>query len=315
MLNLLEFPEDPALTGADWSKAVAMLARIILDSEGPYRISGSNVLRGSLFNVGGAVYVADSDTAISGTASPYVKITPAGTVASAAFVANLSGVSWNDAYNGYYDASGNLYVFDEMKAYGAGAIASLKTIKNWVPSIEVVKMLSAAMSTGWAGSMTKALITDCNTVSIVASLPSANYPNYNRSLTKTIAASSFNNSDYRTFAQITISAINRMPALLAAIRLHIKNDDSNSSCHMRAIIGETVLDTWSDAHYIDREFAVGAVAAPGAPIVISLQYLEYGASNTRGPFTITASIGLVDDADLPSLNELIFNVSGGLSLV
>jgi hypothetical protein len=73
------------------------------------------------------VYRADADEAITGTASKYVRITPAGASASAAYVSSLAGVSWNNQYNGYYDASGNLYIFDESRALYDGAVATVKT--------------------------------------------------------------------------------------------------------------------------------------------------------------------------------------------
>jgi hypothetical protein len=109
---------------SDWSAVVAQLAALVLDKENPIRISGTNVLKGSLFNIGGAMFIADADTAISGTASNYVKLTVSGSSATPSFVADLAGVSWNSASKGYYDASGNLYIFDELKTYVAGAISS-----------------------------------------------------------------------------------------------------------------------------------------------------------------------------------------------
>jgi hypothetical protein len=109
---------------SDWTNIRAQVSQLLLNLEAPSRILGSNVLRGALFNIGGAMYVADADTAISGTASDYVRITPSGATAAAEFVANLTGVAWNAAYRGYYDASGNLYEFDEMRAILAGALAA-----------------------------------------------------------------------------------------------------------------------------------------------------------------------------------------------
>jgi hypothetical protein len=93
------------------SEIIAQLAALVNDKEQPARISGSYVLQGAFFNVGGVLYLADSNTAISGTASPYVKLTPSGATAAASFVADLTGVTWNVTYKGYYDGSGNLYVF------------------------------------------------------------------------------------------------------------------------------------------------------------------------------------------------------------
>ena len=75
--------------------------------------NGSHIRSGALFNIGGVMFIADSDTAITGVASSYVKLTVTGDSAAASFVADLTGVSWNDAYKGYYDVGGALYLFDE----------------------------------------------------------------------------------------------------------------------------------------------------------------------------------------------------------
>lgn len=90
-------------------------------------IQGSNVVKGALFNIQGVLYTADSDTAITGTSSDFVKITPSGATATASYVASLAGVSWSDSHLGYYDASDNLYVFDERKAVAAGTLSVLET--------------------------------------------------------------------------------------------------------------------------------------------------------------------------------------------
>jgi len=95
----------------------------------PWPISGSNVVKGALFNIESVLYQADAATAITGTASNYVKITPAGATASAAFVADLTDVAWDDDYNAYLDASGNLYVFDETTAFFDKEIDEVKTFK------------------------------------------------------------------------------------------------------------------------------------------------------------------------------------------
>ena len=66
------------------------------------RVVGSNVKRGSVvFFAGGAWYVTDADTAISGTASIMSGLRiPAGVVA-AAFVSSISTVSpFNRTWNG-----------------------------------------------------------------------------------------------------------------------------------------------------------------------------------------------------------------------
>jgi len=100
----------------DWSAVVAMLSALVMDKEQPARVAGSIVPQGSFFNIGGSLYVATADTAISGTPSPFVKIAASGDSASAEFIVSLSGVAWNSAYKGYYDAEGNLYIFDERNS-------------------------------------------------------------------------------------------------------------------------------------------------------------------------------------------------------
>jgi hypothetical protein len=95
----------------------------------PLDLTNNKVVKGAIFNVGGVVYKASADETITGTPSNYVKLTPisAGAECSAVYVANLSGVSWSDTYNGYVDGSGNLYLFDELLALAAGAVTSPKT--------------------------------------------------------------------------------------------------------------------------------------------------------------------------------------------
>jgi hypothetical protein len=93
----------------------------------PSSISGANVTKGAAFQIGGVIYYCTADTAIGGAASNYVKISPdvGGATCTASYVANLVGVAWNQAYNGYYDVGGALYVFDEGRALQAGQIAAV----------------------------------------------------------------------------------------------------------------------------------------------------------------------------------------------
>jgi len=95
------------------------------------------VRAGRVFDVGGVLYKAVSDTTITGTASIYVKITPSGATAAASYVANLTGVSWNNAYGGYYDGSGNLYLFDEVRAVYDGVITAPKTMAGQITRLKL----------------------------------------------------------------------------------------------------------------------------------------------------------------------------------
>lgn len=131
-LNRIAYPTTPTPVSGDWAKIVDLVQTGYLKMEDSLRIDYDNddVLEGAVFHVAGTVYLADSDTAITGTPSDYVKITPSGATAAASYVANLTGVTWNDTYNGYYDVSNNLYVFDEDKAYYGDDISTFRTFKK-----------------------------------------------------------------------------------------------------------------------------------------------------------------------------------------
>jgi hypothetical protein len=125
-INLITAPTPTAPASlADYQAQNNLLEAGFLNGMDKIQFDSNLILEGAVFNIGGAIYRADSNTAITGTPSNYVKITPAGSTASAAYVSNLSGVSWDAAYNGYYDGSGNLYLFDEGKALYNGQIATV----------------------------------------------------------------------------------------------------------------------------------------------------------------------------------------------
>jgi hypothetical protein len=108
----------------------AILAQALAQTQaftGREIVDGSTIRAGTSMLIGGVLYQATSDTAITGSASNYVKITPSGATASAAFVANLTGVTFNEAYGAYYDGSGNLHVFDEGRAVATGVITAPRT--------------------------------------------------------------------------------------------------------------------------------------------------------------------------------------------
>jgi hypothetical protein len=121
---------DPSATPsaiADYTAQNNLTKALLLAVQGAQRVSGSNILKGAVFQVGGATYLADADTAITGSASDYVKLTVSvdGLTLAPSFVADLTGVTWSSTWNGYYDVSGNLYEFDETKAYSNGAILAI----------------------------------------------------------------------------------------------------------------------------------------------------------------------------------------------
>jgi len=109
-----------------------LLDALVLMNGGPLRVDLANtkIPKGAIIQCGGAVFKATADEVITGTASYYVKMTPSagGMELSPSFVTDLTGVSWNDAYNGYYDSSENLYLFDEGLAFLLGEVTALREI-------------------------------------------------------------------------------------------------------------------------------------------------------------------------------------------
>jgi microcystin-dependent protein len=140
---------------ADYQANIAQLEARLDAFSGREIVDGSTIRAGAIVVIGGVAYKATTDTAITGTPSAYVKITPAGATASAAFVASLSGVAWSHTYGGYYDGSGsgsNLVVFDEDLAISIGAMTgSPRTIagRSKVPAGTVAIWSVAAMPGGW----------------------------------------------------------------------------------------------------------------------------------------------------------------------
>jgi hypothetical protein len=145
-LVLIPGPDNAPSTVADWDKINDVLQTIGLDINSPTRISGTKILRGSVIFFAGAWYVADADTAITGSKTDYVRLTNSAGTVTAAFVPSLSNVTFNRTWNGWYDSSMRLYLFDEIKAYAAGAVTDPVTIKNYRPSLNWSKAISRVLS-------------------------------------------------------------------------------------------------------------------------------------------------------------------------
>jgi hypothetical protein len=134
MFEEVRSPGDTPATLTDWQAITNIFQATWLRLTGALIVSGSYIQRGSAVNIGGKWYVASVDIAITGSASAYVKLSVTGTTIAASFVANLTGVSWNKQWNGWYDVTGNYYVFDEVRALAFGQIATLHSISHWRPS-------------------------------------------------------------------------------------------------------------------------------------------------------------------------------------
>jgi len=119
---------------ADWQRAVAQLELAHKNGNNlyPAKESGGSwyVPKGYCFYFSGTIYYADADTLISGTRSNYIQMTASvdGATCTAAFLASLTGVTWDDSWNAYFDASANLVIVDEYLAIGESTLTVGKTL-------------------------------------------------------------------------------------------------------------------------------------------------------------------------------------------
>jgi len=154
---LIPGPGDAPATSEDWDKINNVLVGIGMGMLNSTRVVGSNIKRGSIVYYAGAWYVTDADTAITGTASDYVMLTNTAGVITASFVSSISTVSFNRTWNGWYDSSMRLFIFDEVKAFGDGAITELASMTTWRPNNELSKFLSTPMTEYWRATLVHAL--------------------------------------------------------------------------------------------------------------------------------------------------------------
>ena len=132
-ITKLTDPSALPTTTADYQAQNNAINYHTLNMTPPYPVSSGSVLKGSVFNIGGDLYYTGADTAVTGTTSDYVQLDP-GSAGSSVVTATYetatnmtANVTWSDSYNGYYDSSGNLYLFDEQRAKGLAVISSTET--------------------------------------------------------------------------------------------------------------------------------------------------------------------------------------------
>jgi len=120
------FPLDTPVAG-DWALITELVSKGFQNVNSPLQVIDGVIPGGATFQIGGVVYHGSSDTTISGTASKFVKLIPStdGSVLTAEYSASLTGVTWNKVYNGYYDTSYNLYIFNESEAMADGLVSAL----------------------------------------------------------------------------------------------------------------------------------------------------------------------------------------------
>jgi len=124
-ITRVSFPTVPNPIAGDWALAVELISKSFKNVNMPLQVINGVIPLGSTFQLGDVVYFADADEAIIGAESNYVKLIPSndGLTLSAEYTATLTGVAWNKLYNGYYDITGNMYIFDEALAISNAAIS------------------------------------------------------------------------------------------------------------------------------------------------------------------------------------------------
>lgn len=156
-ITLYSAPGNTPSSLTDWQNLLAQLQIDAMAINNPFAVDGTTIRKGYMFFVQGAWYKTVSDTNISGTQSPYVRLSVSGSSLVPAFVSSLSGVSWSTTWNDYYDASNNLYIFDEIKAYVDGVLSVFPyRVRNFKPiDREALGLLYAGFSTtGWYNLLT-----------------------------------------------------------------------------------------------------------------------------------------------------------------
>ena len=128
-LNRIDYPGE-LQTNVDFMQHSELIETRYLDQTAhPIQFRDGVIPQGVVLQIAGVLYRADSDTAISGTESDYVRITTDGATATADYADDLVGVVWNPQYNGYYDSQSpaQLYLFNEKLAWLNGDVETIRS--------------------------------------------------------------------------------------------------------------------------------------------------------------------------------------------
>jgi len=304
-LVLIDSPGNFPADTTDWNKINSVFQAIGLGYLRPFMTSGAYVVKGSVLFYAGAWYVSDVDTAITETPSAYIKIINTAGVLSVEYATSLTGVAWNVDWGGWYDASNNYYIFDEVKAYAEGLLYP-KTLQGWRPSVNVSKILSQIGGDNWELILNKDIEVETTANDIVIGAPSASYINYNRGAYAAKDAKTFLSNTWITLYTFTLYSSQYLPAKLTAFRFEYTNADPDSEDTVVVKQGSTDLLTF----HAEASKTVDIVMDTTLSGVLSFSVvyrIDGSGYKDAGPWGLTISIGLVDDLDKPSMQEYIFN--------
>lgn len=290
MINRVLNPADVPETTSDWERMNGVLTALALARPSAIAISGSNIAKGSVIRYGGSWYIADEDTAITGSSSPYVQFTVSldGDTLSAAYVADLTGVSFNRTYNTWSDVQGRVYYFDEAYAYAWGEILSQPTLEAWRPAnTNLAKLLTAGLGNGkWRSLSETAYMSEYFTSgapSIKSVTGTEDKPELNQlSDQATTVARRTPSSDETEIFVVTMSSL--YPVTIVGFDLLYEHDDSSSSNSVRVYRSAALIGSATDSSSATIVCDGNDEVLSTTPIQFSVKYREFGAGEFRGPW-------------------------------
>jgi len=309
-------PLDSPASLTDWQRLIDITDTLALSFKNPWPVkvvTGTGyIIRGSVFYIGGAWYKANIDVAITGTETDYIQLTVdnVNNLVTAAYVATLTDVSWNDQWNGWYDTTGKFYVFDEVLAYSNGQLTDIpRTVVYSRPrNPELAKVLTGTMGDNWANSLSASCDpTDLDLLTI--GLPNTLYTTFNRTVVKShgIITFEYGHPDWTQLFSFSIKG-GTNPVRLKAMRLYWTNDDSANDNYVRIMRGTTEIYRWNDG--TQKNMTLDLTSLDLVLGSFTVEYKEDDATATRGPMSLTISCGCADDTNKPTIMEHILNVSG-----
>ncbi len=324
MIIRIDGPTDSVTDTSDWQKMNNVLEIIAMSTPCGSRVMSGNVTKGAVIRCGGSWYLATEDTAITGTASPYVQLTPNvdGSELNAAYVETLTGVSFNKIYNTWSDVQGRVYLFDEAYAYAWGQIPAMNTIEAWRPAnANLAKLLTAGLGNGkWRSLAETAYISEYFASGIPAIKNvegTEDKPELNKYSSRANCPERVTpGSDETEIFVITMSCPH--PVVIRGFDVLYENDDYSSSCWINIYrVGGGIVGTASDGSSVTiacdgNDEVIGIV-----PVQYSVRYREYGAGEFRGPWRCRVRCrvapavipeGEITPMELTCANEVIITI-------
>jgi hypothetical protein len=261
------------------------------------RVMSGNVTKGAVIRCGGSWYLATEDTAITGTASPYVQLTPNvdGSELNAAYVETLTGVSFNKIYNTWSDVQGRVYLFDEAYAYAWGQIPAMNTIEAWRPAnTNLAKLLTAGIGNGkWRSLAETAYISEyfASGIPVVKAVTGTeDKPELNKySAQVTHGTRLIGGGDEDSL--YTVEFTSSQPVVFSGFDILYENDapaGGGGGCRVRVYKygNPTPIADVEDSGSLVIPVDADDVSLGTTPVGFVLKYKEYGASDWRGPWRV-----------------------------